>query len=74
MDVDLDGVARFCEMFDQNSGQWSYQARRLTLRALDIKVAVTPENLTIRGSLPGQPDLLTTYQFGRPVAFPRETS
>jgi site-specific DNA recombinase len=48
----IDGVERFCELVRTNIKQFTFQDKRLALEALQIKVWVDGDKVTIEGAVP----------------------
>lgn len=50
--VDVEGVKRFCKTVNQNLASFGYEDKRLALEALQLKVVVGKDGLSIRGMVP----------------------
>ena len=55
--VDMDNIKLACEMVSQNLGSLTYEDKRLAIKALDIKVWIKYDELTMEGSIPMPDDL-----------------
>jgi len=55
--VDMDRIKLVCEIVTRNLGSLTYEAKRLALEALDIKVWIKKDELTMEGSIPMPDDL-----------------
>jgi len=51
-EVDLDGVERFCELARENLMNFTYEDKRLALEALQIKVAINDNSISVQGTIP----------------------
>ena len=55
--VDMDNIKLACEIVSQKLGSLTYEDKRLALKALDIKVWIKHNELTMEGSIPMSEDL-----------------
>ncbi len=55
--VDMDNIKLACEIVSQKLGSLTYEDKRLALKALDIKVWIKHNELTMEGSIPMVDDL-----------------
>ena len=55
--VDMDNIKLACKIVSQKIGSLTYEDKRLALKALDIKVWITHNELTMEGSIPMVNDL-----------------
>ena len=55
--VDMDNIKLACEIVSQKIGSLTYEDKRLALKALDIKVWINHNELTMEGSIPMVDDL-----------------
>ena len=55
--VDMNNIKLACEMVSQKLGSLTYENKRLVLEALDIKVWIKHNELTMEGSIPMPDDL-----------------
>jgi site-specific DNA recombinase len=51
-EVDLEGVERFCELARENLMNFTYEDRRLALEALQIRVAINGDSISVHGAIP----------------------
>jgi len=51
-EVDLEGVERFCELARENLMNFTYEDKRLALEALQIRVAINGDNISVHGAIP----------------------
>ena len=51
-EVDMGGIKRFCELARSNLAGFSFENKRLALEALNIKVWIDRDNITIQGAIP----------------------
>ncbi len=51
-EVDLEGVERFCELARENLMNFTYEDKRLALEALQIKVALNNDSISVHGAIP----------------------
>jgi hypothetical protein len=55
--VNMDNIKLACEVVSQKLGSITYEDKRLALKALDIKVWIKHNELTMEGSIPMYDDL-----------------
>ena len=55
--VDMDNIKLACKMVSQNLSSLTYENKRLAIKALDIKVWIKHDELTMEGSIPIPDDL-----------------
>lgn len=51
-ELDIDGIKRFCELASSNLAEFTFEDKRLALEALNIKLWVDNENVTMEGAIP----------------------
>lgn len=51
-ELDIDGIKRFCQLASRNLAEFSFEDKRLALEALNIKVRIDNEHITIEGAIP----------------------
>lgn len=60
-EVDMGSIKRFCELAKSNLADFTFENKRLALQALNIKVWVDGENITIEGAMPvAESDIVST--------------
>ncbi len=50
--IDADGIERFCDLVKNNLKSFGYKEKRLALEALQVKVWIDGENISIHGAIP----------------------
>ena len=55
--VDLNNIKMVCDIVSKNLGNLTYEDKRLAIKALDIKVWIKHDELTMEGSIPVPDDL-----------------
>ena len=51
-EVDLEGVEQFCELARENLMNFTFENKRLALEALQVKVRIDGDNVSIQGAIP----------------------
>lgn len=59
-EVDIQGIQRFCELARSNLANFSFEDKRLALEALQIKVWLDGERITIEGAVPVTKDIIAS--------------
>ena len=52
VEVNIEGIKKTCELVSSNLTELSFENKRLALEALNIKVWVDGENITVEGAIP----------------------
>ena len=63
--VDMDNIKLACEMVSQNLSSLTYEDKRLAVKAIDIKVWIKHDELTMEGSIPMPDDLSNLHATSR---------
>ena len=59
--ANLDNIAAFCKLASENIDNFDYEQKRLALQALQVKVWIDGEAITIEGAVP-QTEAIETLQ------------
>lgn len=60
-EINIDGIKKFCELARSNLDEFTFEDKRLALEALQIKVWVDGEHITLEGAIPvAESDIVST--------------
>jgi len=60
-EINIDGIKKFCELARSNLDEFTFEDKRLALEALQIKVWIDGEHITLEGAIPvAESDIVST--------------